>query len=142
MKRHLLSLALLLLSAASTSAQQKPQLDLTDILPKKDQKPPQGPKHPLTLEDVWQVQRLGKSALSPDGKWVAVEVTTYSMEENNSTSEIWLLSTDGNTPRKLTNAKGKNSAPVWSPDSKTVAFVSKRDEEIAQIYLIAPDGGE
>ena len=52
------------------------------------------------------------------------------------------MSTDGKTQRKLTNAKGKNSGPAWSPNSKSIAFVSKRDEEISQIYLIAPDGGE
>lgn len=102
----------------------------------------QTPKHPLTLEEIWKVQRLGKPALSLDGKWVAVEVTTYSMEDNNSTSALWLLSTDGKVHRQLTTFKGKNSGPAWSPDGKTIAFVSKRSGDVSQIYLIAPDGGE
>src|SRR4029077_10908885 len=79
----------------------------------------QPPKRPLTIDDLWKVQRLGKPALAPDGKWVAVEVTSYSMEDNDSTSAIWLLSTDGKTHRQLTTFKGKNSGPVWSPDGKT-----------------------
>ena len=33
--------------------------------------------------------------------------------------------------------------PPWSPDGKWIAFTAKRkDDEEAQIYLIAPDGGE
>jgi dipeptidyl aminopeptidase/acylaminoacyl peptidase len=102
----------------------------------------QPPTHPLTIDDLWKVQRLGKPAMAPDGKWVAVELTSYSMESNDSTSAIWLLSTDGKTQRQLTTFKGKNSGPVWSPDSKTIAFVSKRTGNVAQIYLIAADGGE
>jgi hypothetical protein len=36
-------------------------------------------KHPLTVEDMWRVKRLGPPALSPDGKWLALEVTRYRM---------------------------------------------------------------
>src|SRR5262249_33721713 len=94
------------------------------------------------VEDFWKVQRLGKPAISPNGKWVAVEVTSYSMEDNSSTSDLWLFSTDGKTRRQLTTFKGKNSGPAWSPDSKMIAFVSKRGGDVSQIYLISPDGGE
>jgi len=38
---------------------------------------------------------VGTPALAPDGQAVAVEVTTYHMDDNNSTSDIWLLSIDG-----------------------------------------------
>lgn len=104
--------------------------------------PAQIAKRPITVEDLWKVQRLGKPAISPDGKWVAVEVTTYSMENNDSTSDLWNFSTDGKTRRQLTTFKGKNSGPAWSPDSKTIAFVSKRGGDVSQIYLISLDGGE
>lgn len=100
-----------------------------------------GAKHPLTLEDLWKVQRLGKPALSPDGKHVAIDVTSYSMADNDSHSDIWLLSTDGKTQRQLTTFRGKNSGPAWSPDGTTLAFVSKRGSDASQIYLISPSGG-
>jgi dipeptidyl aminopeptidase/acylaminoacyl peptidase len=102
----------------------------------------QTPKHPLDIDDLWKVERLGKPALAPDGKWAAIEVTSHAMEENNSTSAIWLLSTDGKTQRQLTTFKGKNSDPIWSPDGTTIAFISKRTGELSQIYLIDPSGGE
>jgi dipeptidyl aminopeptidase/acylaminoacyl peptidase len=101
-----------------------------------------GKKHALTVEDMWRVKRLGPPALSPDGQWVAVEVTTYRMKENDSTSDIWLLAANGTTSRRLTTRSGKNSDPAWSPDGKQIAFVSRPDGENAQVFLIPPTGGQ
>src|SRR5262249_23033688 len=99
-------------------------------------------KRPLTLEDTWQVKRLGRPSLSPDGRWAVVEVTAFNMESNDSTSDLWLLATDGTARRQLTTHPARDSGPVWSPDGKQIAFVSKRDGDTAQIYLITPRGGE
>src|SRR5262245_29954371 len=71
--RNLLALSLALVVAVPASAQSK---------------------RPITVDDLWKVQRLGKPAISPDGKWVAAEVTKFSMEANDSTSDLWLFSTD------------------------------------------------
>jgi dipeptidyl aminopeptidase/acylaminoacyl peptidase len=101
-----------------------------------------GTQRPLTVEDLWKVKRLGKPALSPDDKWVAVEVTTYSMEDNESASELWLLATDGKTQRQLTNRGGKVSSPVWSADGKQIAFVFSAKDKPGQIFVIDPSAGE
>ena len=102
------------------------------------QEPP-AKKHALTVEDMWHVKRMGAPALSPDGKWVLVEATTYRMDENDSTSDIWLLAIDGTKSRRLTIGKGRNYDPAWSPDGKTIAFVSKQEGEAAQIFVTTPD---
>src|SRR6516162_7480032 len=88
----------------------------------------------LTVEDLWKVKRVGPPSISPDGQWAAVEVTTFDMDKDDSTSQIWLLSTDGGRQRQLTYSTGKNSGPKWSPDGKQIAFTAKRGEE-TQIYL-------
>ena len=99
-------------------------------------------KH-LTVEHLWQCERLGTPSVSPDGKWAVVDQSTFSMETNESTTQLWLYSTDGKSRLQLTNAGKKNTAPQWSPDGKSIAFCAKRDgDDEPQLYVIAPDGGE
>lgn len=103
-------------------------------------------KTPITIDDLWSLKRLSTGSPSPDGTWTCAVVTSFEMKKNESTSQLWLLSTDGKTQRQLTRGK-RDSDPQWSPDGKWIAFVSKRGEgkdadAAGQIYLISPDGGE
>ncbi len=100
----------------------------------------------ITVDDLWNLKRLGTGSVSPDGHWTCCVVTHYDMKTNESTSQLWLLSTDGKTQRQLTRGK-RDSDPQWSPDGQWIAFVSKRDEgkdadAAGQVYVIAPHGGE
>jgi dipeptidyl aminopeptidase/acylaminoacyl peptidase len=100
-------------------------------------------KRPLTVEDMWAVKRPGAPALSPDGKWAAVEVASYDMKENTSASDIWLLATDGSAQKRLTTHAARESGPAWSPDGKWIAFTTRREgDDATQIYVISPEGGE
>lgn len=97
----------------------------------------------ITVEDLWAVKRPSAPSLSPDGKWAVVSVTTYSMEENKGSSDLWLLATDGTAQRRLTSHAANDAAPQWSPDGKLIAFLSRREgDEQTQIYLISPEAGE
>ncbi len=101
----------------------------------------------ITAEDIWKIKRPAQPTISPDGSQACVSVSSYSMKDNKSSSQLWLLSTFGGEPRQLTWCGEKDGEPRWSPNGSTIAFVAKRQEgdskdEEAQIYLIAPDGGE
>ena len=98
---------------------------------------------PMTPEDLWKVKRIGNPSASPDGKWCAVDVSTWDIEKDDFTAQVWLLSTDGKTQKQLTNTTSKNTGPRWSPDGKSIAFVSQRaGDDGPQVYIISPDGGE
>jgi len=108
-------------------------------------------KKPITVEDLWAIERLGTPSLSPDGAQAVAALTSFSMEENKSSSSLWLLSTLGGRPRRLTSCGDKDGTPRWSPPRKgkgeLIAFTARREQqgakdEEAQLYLIAPDGGE
>jgi dipeptidyl aminopeptidase/acylaminoacyl peptidase len=97
----------------------------------------------LTAEKMWTLQRLGDPTLSPDGRIAVVPVTRYDVAENKGLTDLWLVPLDGGAPRPLTTDAASDSSPVFSPDGRRVAFVSKRgDDKESQIYVIAVDGGE
>lgn len=102
---------------------------------------------PLTVDLLWQLQRIGAPSLSADGAQVVCSVTQPSMQDNRSASSLWLLSTLGGEPRQLTQCGDKDGQPRFSPTGEWIAFVAKREQngvkdETPQLYLIPPDGGE
>ncbi len=98
-------------------------------------------KRPMTFEDLLALKSLTGAQISPDGRWVAYVVTTTDMKEDSTDADIWLVSTAGGDPIRLTTSKKNDTQPRWSPDGKWIAFVSAREER-PQIFLISPNGGE
>ena len=105
-------------------------------------------KRAITVDDLWSMKRFGPSTLSPDGRWACAAVQSYSMEGNDSTSQLWLFATDGSVQRQLTRGQ-KDADPQWSPDGRWIAFTAKRpksegsvQDDEAQLHVIAFHGGE
>jgi dipeptidyl aminopeptidase/acylaminoacyl peptidase len=98
---------------------------------------------PFTAERMWTLDRLGTPALSPDGRLAVVPVTRYDVGDNKGYTDLWLFPTAGGPPRQLTSDPAPDTQPTFSPDSKWIAFLSKRGEDKQnQVYVIAVDGGE
>jgi dipeptidyl aminopeptidase/acylaminoacyl peptidase len=100
----------------------------------------QAAKHPITFDDMIKMRRVAEPKISPDGKWVAYTLATPDMDANRNASNIWMVSTAGGAPQQLTQS-GHDSSPVWSPDGKTIAFLSSRGGD-SQVYLLSLEGGE
>src|SRR5579863_80370 len=97
-------------------------------------------KHAITFDDMIAMHRLAEAELSPDGKWVVYTVATPDMEANRNATNLWMSPTTGGEAVQLTRT-GKDSSPKWSPDGKTIAFLSARSGD-SQVYLLSMDGGE
>ena len=100
-------------------------------------------KRPMEIADLFKFKRVASPQISPDGKWVVYQVTSVSLEENKSTTALWMAATDGKTPPKaLTDPKGKkDTSPRWSPNGKTILFESTRTTP-AQLFTVSAEGGE
>ena len=104
-------------------------------------------RQPITVEDLWRMERLGAPSLSPDGAQAVCSLTRHDLEANQARTSLWLLSTLGGAPRQLTQCGDKDGQPRFSPDGHGVGFVAKREQEgrkdeAPQFYLLPTDGGE
>ncbi len=112
-----------------------------------------------TLDDILAVRTVTDAQLSPDGRWVATVISELNTEGTDYNTDVWLVAVSGGEPRRLTNSPVADESPRWSPDGRTLAFLSDRprpdaktddaksgtpagDEGKRQIWLIRPDGGE
>jgi dipeptidyl aminopeptidase/acylaminoacyl peptidase len=97
-------------------------------------------KRPMTFEDMMQMKRLGETAVSPDGKWLAYSVTTVDLEKNTKTPELWLQKVEGGEPIKIAVAQPGDGGPEFAPDGHSLLFLSGRDGG-QQVWLADFDGG-
>jgi dipeptidyl aminopeptidase/acylaminoacyl peptidase len=112
----------------------------------------------VTPEDYFSFKFLSDPHISPDGKSVAYVLTVIDQKKNRRQSSIWLVPIDASaapreiyglaTPRRLTTDTVSSNSPRWSPDGKTLAFLSARSADSSstetpktQIYLLSMAGG-
>jgi dipeptidyl aminopeptidase/acylaminoacyl peptidase len=115
----------------------------------------------ITPEDYYSFEFISDPQISPDGKLVAYVLTKIDRAQNRRNSSIWMTATDGGrAPWQFTTAPQSSTAPRWSPDGKSLAFLSSRPAEAtsaaasasapagtaeplrAQVYLLSMNGGE
>ena len=91
----------------------------------------------LSVERLWQLDRIGNPVTSNDGRYIVAPVTKYDVKADKGHTRLWLFSADGKQQTALTAEGLRASEPVFSPDGKTLAFISQRDKDDAgQIYLL------
>ena len=110
----------------------------------------------ITAEDYFSFEFASDPNISPDGKMVAYVVTKIDKAQNRRNSAVWMAATDGSgKPWQFTTAPQNSTSPRWSPDGKSLAFLSSRPAEAApaagaapaeqpkaQVYVLSMSGGE
>ena len=99
-------------------------------------------RRPPTVEDLLAVKTVGSIALSPDGRFVAYGVREADFAQDAFVTRLWLAPTAGGAPYPLT-AAGKSAGTVrFSPDGRFIGFLSAREGDKDQIFVIGAEGGE
>jgi dipeptidyl aminopeptidase/acylaminoacyl peptidase len=96
-------------------------------------------KRPMTFEDMMKMKRLGDTAVSADGKWLAYSVTTVDLNKNTKTAELWVQAVAGGEPQKLAVGQPGDSGIQFAPDGHSVLFLSGRSGS-QQVWLAGFDG--
>jgi dipeptidyl aminopeptidase/acylaminoacyl peptidase len=98
-------------------------------------------KRKLTPEDLYAFSNVSDPQISPDGEVIAYIRTQTDKESKEPRSSIWVVPAAGGAPVQFTRGTKTDGSPRWSPDSRTLAFVSDRGGD-RQIWLIDRFGGE
>ena len=116
----------------------------------------------VTSEDYFSFEFISDPNISPVGKLVAYVLTKVDRAQNRRNSSIWMVATDGSrAPWQFTTSPQSSTSPRWSPDGKSLAFLSSRPESTpaaapaagaaqaataepprTQIYVLSMNGGE
>jgi dipeptidyl aminopeptidase/acylaminoacyl peptidase len=91
-------------------------------------------KRPIEVEDLFRLKRLSDPAISPDGKFIAFTLGEVEKAANRTDNDIWLVPVSGGEPRRIVSSPKAEVHPRWSPDGKTLSYIST-SSGTAQIYL-------
>jgi dipeptidyl aminopeptidase/acylaminoacyl peptidase len=113
---------------------------------------------PPRPDDLYRLRVATEPRLSPHGRWAVISVQSVAPSFDAYRQALWLVPTDpaaDGGPRPLTIGAGKDRYPRFSPDGRTLAFISDRRtqaeqeptrsnekdrEDKDQVYLLRMDG--
>jgi dipeptidyl aminopeptidase/acylaminoacyl peptidase len=98
----------------------------------------------ITAQDLYQIQFLSGVRISPDGKKVIYAQHRVDKKSEKKYSNLWLVDTVEGNPVQFTWGDQVDVAPAWSPDGKSIAFLSNRRNanRPPQLFVISLTGGE
>lgn len=93
----------------------------------------------MTPEALWAMGRIGGVAPSPDAGKVAYTVSYYSVLQNKSNTEIFVMNADGSGNVQLTRDRWQQNQPAWIKGGKKLAYLSNESGS-SQVWEMNPDG--
>ena len=95
----------------------------------------------MTPEALWAMGRIGSVTPSPDAKQVAYTVSYYSVPQNKSNTELFVMNADGSANTQLTHTTWHEGQPTWIKGGTKLAYLSSESGS-SQVWEMNPDGTE
>src|SRR6266850_2086364 len=105
------------------------------------QQPALSPR-PITIDDYFRIREVHDPQLSPNAQSVVYVVKTAILKTDKNEERIWMIPRSGGDAIALTAEGVSSSHPRWSPDGKSIAFLSERNDRQTQVWLLGLRGGE
>ncbi|MCD7901533.1 MAG: S9 family peptidase [Bacteroides sp.] len=93
----------------------------------------------MTPEALWAMGRIGVMAVSPEQQKIAYTVAYYSVPENKSNREVFVMNADGSNNQQITRTTFSENSIVWIKQGTKLAFLSTESGS-SQIWEMNPDG--
>lgn len=93
----------------------------------------------MSLTDLSLQVGLSNAAISPDGRTVAVVVSSEDYETNRRANSLILIDVASGTQREPAPSRVGISVPKWSPSGDRLAWLDKTEAGLTQIYVKAND---
>jgi dipeptidyl aminopeptidase/acylaminoacyl peptidase len=85
-------------------------------------------EQPWAGADLLKIKAVGEVRIAPDGKRIAYIVQSNSRTGRPS-SQIWIWDRAAGTTARLGGERDSGTNPRWSPDSQSLAFTGRADDE-------------
>lgn len=96
---------------------------------------------PFTPKDLAMLDRVSGIRASPDGRWAVYDLRTTDWAADKGLHALWIVDVSAKAaqPRRLAISEGGASGARWSPDGKSIYFMSSRSGS-DQVWRTTPEG--
>ncbi len=93
----------------------------------------------MTPEVLWSFGRLGDVQVSPSGNKILYGVSYYSIAQNKSNRELFVMNSDGSGKLQLTESPQNEFNAIWHPDGEQIVYISSASGDL-QAWQMNADG--
>lgn len=95
---------------------------------------PAASSKPFTAKDMASLDRIDDPRVSPDGHSVLYALRTVDYAANKASTSLWVADLKTHASRRLKVSDGGASSGRWSPDGKSIYFLSDRAGGVDQVF--------
>jgi len=93
----------------------------------------------MSPEVLWSFGRLSDVQVSPSGEHILYGVSYYSIEQNRSNRELFVMNSDGSDKQQLTRTPENEFNAIWHPDGEQIVYINSASGSL-QAWAMKADG--